>query len=287
MKLIIISGRSGSGKTIALHVLEDLGYNCIDGVPFQLLEQLIDSVDTQNNKTAITLDIRNLPAKRENIEQLLLTLKAKVEIEILYIDAISTELIRRYSETRRLHPLSKQKLSLSQALELENELLAPIKKNAALEIDTTTLSIHNLNERLKLYLQGSTKSKLLIIFQSFGFKYIHPEDADYIFDVRFLPNPHWEPELQKFNGKEQPIIDYLETFPLVKQTLNQVENLFHSWLPHLENNNRNYVTIAIGCTGGKHRSVYLTEQIAARFSNTYQVQIEHKCLREKKDDNKK
>ena len=281
MKLIIISGRSGSGKTIALHVLEDLGYNCIDGVPFQLLEQLIDSVDPINNKIAITLDIRNLPSSTQDIEQLLATLKAKVEIEIIYIDAISTELIRRYSETRRLHPLSKQKLSLSQALELESELLAPIKQSAALEIDTTTLSIHNLNERLKIYLQGSSKSNLLIIFQSFGFKYIHPEDADYIFDVRFLPNPHWEAELQQYNGKEQPIIDYLESFPVVEQTANQIENLFQSWLPHLENNNRNYVTIAIGCTGGKHRSVYLTEKIASRFKSKYQVQIEHKCLRVK------
>jgi RNase adapter protein RapZ len=281
MKLIIISGRSGSGKTIALHVLEDLGYNCIDGVPFQLLEQLIDSVDAKNNKIAITLDIRNLPSSAADIDKLLAMLKAKIDIEIIYIDAISTELIRRYSETRRLHPLSKQKLSLSQALERESELLSPIKQNAALEIDTTTLSIHNLNERIKIYLQGSSKSNLLIIFQSFGFKYIHPEDADYIFDVRFLPNPHWEAELQKYNGKEQPIIDYLESFPVVKQTMNQIESLFHSWLPHLENNNRNYVTIAIGCTGGKHRSVYLTEQIASRFKNKYQVQIEHKCLQEK------
>ena len=278
MKLIIISGRSGSGKTIALHVLEDLGYNCIDGVPFQLLEQLLDTVDASNNKIAITLDIRNLPSEAATIESLLLTLKEKVELEIIYIDAINTELIRRYSETRRLHPLSKHKLSLSQALELENELLAPIRKCAELEIDTTTLSIHNLNERLKIFLQGSSKSNLLIIFQSFGFKYSRPEEADYMFDVRFLPNPHWEEKLQKFNGTEQPVIDYLDSFPVVEQTVNQIENLFQSWMPHLEDNNRNYVTIAIGCTGGKHRSVYITEKIAARFSNKYQVQVEHKCL---------
>ena len=278
MKLIIISGRSGSGKTIALHVLEDLGYTCIDGVPFQLLEQLIDTVDAKTNKIAITLDIRNLPNEAKAIETLISTITQKIEIEIIFIDAITTELIRRYSETRRLHPLSKQKLSLSQALDLESELLAPIRKSAALEIDTTTLSIHNLNERLKIFLQGTSKSKLLIIFQSFGFKYSHPEDADYIFDVRFLPNPHWEPALKKFNGTEQPIIDYLESFPLVEQTINQIDNLFQSWMPHLEDNNRNYVTIAIGCTGGHHRSVYVTERIAARFSNKYQVQIEHKCL---------
>jgi UPF0042 nucleotide-binding protein len=278
MKLIIISGRSGSGKTIALHVLEDLGYNCVDGVPFQLLEQLLDTVDAQSNKIAITLDIRNLPSDSIAIEKLLLALKAKVDIEIIYIDAISTELIRRYSETRRLHPLSRQKLSLSQALDREAELLTPIRKSAALTIDTTTLSIHNLNERLKIFLEGSSKSKLLIIFQSFGFKYSHPEDADYIFDVRFLPNPHWEPALQKFNGTEQPIIDYLESSPLVEQTINQIDSLFQSWMPHLEDNNRNYVTIAIGCTGGKHRSVYVTERLAARFNNKYQVQIEHKCL---------
>jgi len=280
MKLIVISGRSGSGKTIALHVLEDLGYNCIDGVPFQLLEQLIESVDPNNNKVAISLDIRNLPAEACRIQKLLASLKQKVELEIIYLDAISSELIRRYSETRRLHPLSKSKLSLSQALELENELLEPIHESAALSIDTTTLSIHNLNERLKIHLQGSTKSNLLVIFQSFGFKYMHPDDADYIFDVRFLPNPHWEPSLQKYTGKDKPVKDFLDSHNLVKQTINQIENLFHSWLPYLEENNRNYVTIAIGCTGGKHRSVYVTEQIAARFKQKYQVQIEHKCLKE-------
>ena len=280
MKLIVISGRSGSGKTIALHVLEDLGYNCIDGVPFQLLEQLIDTVDVKNNKVAITLDIRNLPSNASEIKLLLSSLKQKADIEIIYLDAMSSELIRRYSETRRLHPLSKQKLSLSQAVELENELLQPIRDNAALTIDTTTLSIHNLNERIKLHLQGSHKSNLLITFQSFGFKYPRPEDADYIFDVRFLPNPHWVPELKKYTGLEQPVKDYLDSHTVVKQTINQIESLFHSWLPHLETSNRNYVTIAIGCTGGKHRSVYVTEQIAARFKAKYQIQIEHKCLKE-------
>jgi RNase adapter protein RapZ len=280
MKLIIISGRSGSGKTIALHVLEDLGYNCIDGVPFQLLEQLISCVDPKNNKVAISLDIRNLPTDACKIQTLLASLQQKVEIEIIYLDAISSELIRRYSETRRLHPLSKNKLSLSQALELENELLQPIHESAALCIDTTTLSIHNLNERLKVHLQGSTKSNLLLIFQSFGFKNMHPEDADYIFDVRFLPNPHWEPSLQKYTGKEQPVKEFLNSHIVVKQTINQIENLFHSWLPYLEENNRNYVTIAIGCTGGKHRSVYIAEQLAAQFKQKYQVQIEHKCLKE-------
>jgi len=280
MKLIVISGRSGSGKTIALHVLEDLGYNCIDGVPFQLLEQLIDTIDSKTSKVAITLDIRNLPTNALQIKQLLNSLKQKIDFEIIYIDAISNELIRRYSETRRFHPLSKQKLSLSQALTLENELLKPIRDIAALTIDTTTLSIHNLSERIKIYLQGSDKSKLLLIFQSFGFKYKRPEDADYIFDMRFLPNPHWVPELKKYSGLDQPVKDYLDSHAVVKQTINQIENLFLSWLPHLETSNRNYVTIAIGCTGGKHRSVYVTEQLAARFNSMYQVQIEHKCLKE-------
>jgi UPF0042 nucleotide-binding protein len=280
MKLIVISGRSGSGKTIALHVLEDLGYNCIDGVPYQLLAQLIDTLDPEENKVAVSLDVRNMPAKVDEIKQLINTLQQKVELEIIYIDASTSELIRRYSETRRLHPLSKQKLSLSQALELENEMLAPLKSLAAFAIDTTSLSVHNLNEHLKIYLQGSTKSNLLVIFQSFGFKYIHPEDADYIFDVRFLPNPYWEKGLKAYSGKDKLIQDYLNSFPMVKETINNIENLFLSWLPHLEQNNRNYVTIAIGCTGGRHRSVYITEQIAARFKHKYQVQIEHKCLKE-------
>lgn len=280
MKLIVISGRSGSGKTIALHVLEDLGYDCIDGVPYQLLNQLIDTLDPKNNKIAISLDIRNMPTKVDEIKILVKSLQKKVDLEIIYLDALTSELIRRYSETRRLHPLSKQKLSLSQALELENEILYPLKELAAFSIDTTALSIHNLNEHLKIYLQGSSKSNLLVIFQSFGFKYIHPEDADYIFDVRFLPNPYWQEELKNYSGKDKVIQDYLNGFPLVKETIINIENLFLNWLPHLEQNNRNYVTIAIGCTGGKHRSVYVSEQIAARFKHKYQVQIEHKCLKE-------
>ncbi|TEW51401.1 RNase adapter RapZ [Psychromonas algicola] len=279
MKLIVISGRSGSGKTIALHVLEDLGYDCIDGVPYRLLEQVVETLDPEHNKVAITLDIRNMPTAVDEIKNLVDSLQKKVELEIIYIDALSSELIRRYSETRRLHPLSKQKLSLSQALELESELLAPLKDLASFSIDTTALSVHNLNEHLKIYLKGSSKSELLIIFQSFGFKYSHPEDADYIFDVRFLPNPHWEEALKPYTGQDKVIQDYLNGFPLVKETITNIENLFLTWLPHLEQNNRNYVTIAIGCTGGKHRSVYVTEQIAARFKHKYKVQIEHKCLK--------
>lgn len=280
MKLIVISGRSGSGKTIALHVLEDLGYDCVDGVPYQLLEQVIDTLDPNKNKVAISLDIRNMPMQVDEIKGLINSLQKKVKLEIIYIDALTSELIRRYSETRRLHPLSKQKLSLSQALELEDKILAPLKELAAFSIDTTALSVHNLNEHLKIYLQGSSKSNLLVIFQSFGFKYVHPEDADYIFDVRFLPNPYWQKELKMYTGKDKLIQDYLNGFPLVKETITNIENLFLNWLPHLEQNNRNYVTIAIGCTGGKHRSVYVTEQIAARFKHKYQVQIEHKSLKE-------
>ena len=279
MKLIVISGRSGSGKTIALHVLEDLGYDCIDGVPYRLLEQVVETLDPEHNKVAITLDIRNMPTTVDEIKDLVDSLQNKVELEIIYIDALSSELIRRYSETRRLHPLSKKRLSLSQALELESELLAPLKDLASFSIDTTALSVHNLNEHLKIYLKGSSKSELLVIFQSFGFKYSHPEDADYIFDVRFLPNPHWEEALKPYTGQDKVIQDYLNGFSLVKETITNIENLFLTWLPHLEQNNRNYVTIAIGCTGGKHRSVYVTEQIAARFKHKYKVQIEHKCLK--------
>ena len=279
MKLIVISGRSGSGKTIALHVLEDLGYNCVDGVPYRLLEQVIESFEPEYHKVAITLDIRNMPTAVDEIKNLIDTLQKKVELKIIYLDALTSELIRRYSETRRLHPLSKQKLSLSQALELESDLLAPLKDLAEFSIDTTSLSVHNLNEHLKIYLKGSTKSDLLIIFKSFGFKYSPPEDADYIFDVRFLPNPHWEEALKPYTGQDKLIQDYLNGFPLVKDTITNIENLFLTWLPHLEQNNRNYVTIAIGCTGGKHRSVYVAEQIAARFKHKYKVQIEHKCLK--------
>lgn len=279
MKLIVISGRSGSGKTIALHVLEDLGYECIDGVPYQCLLDVAKTLDPKNNKVAVSLDIRNMPAKVDDIKKLIASLQKKVELEIIYLDAESSELIKRYSETRRLHPLSKNKLSLSQALLLEHNTLAPLKELATFTIDTTMLSVHNLNEQLKIYLQGSSDSKLLLIFQSFGFKHTHPADADYMFDVRFLPNPYWEPHLREYNGKEKAIGDYLQGFSVVNETVTNIEHLFINWLPLLEKNNRNYVTIAIGCTGGKHRSVYICEQLAACFKGKYQVQIEHQCLK--------
>jgi UPF0042 nucleotide-binding protein len=277
-KIIIITGPSGAGKTFALHNLEDLGYTCIDGVPYQLLSQLYAYIDPNDKKVAISLDIRNLPDNKQDINSLLKRIQKKVEIEIIYIDAQQSEIIRRFSETRRLHPLSQYNHSLSQALEIEEKLLEQLKNMASLIIDTTTLSIHNLNERLKIYIHGSSESKLLLIIQSFGFKHGHPEDADYIFDVRFLPNPYWEENLRQFGGKDQPIIDYFNSFKLVQQTINQIENLFQIWLPMLEQNNRSYVTIAIGCTGGKHRSVYVAEKLAALFTNQYQVELDHKCL---------
>ena len=277
-KVIVITGPSGAGKTIALHNLEDLGYTCIDGIPYQLFSQLLNYIPQNIDKIAISIDIRNLPNDKQKISELLEQFQKEVELEIIYLETDRSELIRRYSETRRLHPLSQQNHSLSKALELEEDFLTPLKKSASLCIDTTTLSVHNLNERLKFYVQGTAKSKLLLIIQSFGFKNRHPEDADYIFDVRFLPNPHWEANLRPYCGKDQPIIDYLQKFDVVEQTINQINNLFQSWLPMLEANNRNYVTIAIGCTGGKHRSVYVAETLAAMLGNTYQVELDHKCL---------
>jgi UPF0042 nucleotide-binding protein len=279
MKVIIISGRSGAGKSVALHVLEDLGYTCLDGVPFQLFDQIAVHLSLGNNKIAFIVDVRNLPQDIEQIKSLLADCQSKLTLEIIYLDADNSELIRRFSETRRLHPLSKNNLSLSQALDLETTLLKPICKQATLTIDTTTLSVHNLNEHLKVHLQGSKKSKLLLVVQSFGFKYTHPVEADYLFDVRFLPNPHWEEHLRVFTGKDQPVIDYLDSFDSIQQTIKHIENLFYIWLPMLEENNRSYVTISIGCTGGKHRSVYIAEKIAARFKHKYQVQIEHKSLK--------
>ena len=281
-KIIVITGPSGAGKTIALHNLEDLGYTCLDSIPYQLFSQVFDYIDPNIDKIVVSIDIRNLPKDKNEITRLLEALNEHVELNIIYLHADRSELIRRYSETRRFHPLSQQNHSLSQALEIEENLLVSLKKKASLVVDTTTLSVHNLNERLKFYVQGSSKSKLLLIIQSFGFKNRHPEDADYMFDVRFLPNPHWEDELRPYCGKDQPIIDYLKSFEVVQQTVNQIDSLFQTWLPMLEENNRNYVTIAIGCTGGKHRSVYVAETLAARFSNKYQVELDHKCLIENK-----
>lgn len=279
MELIIISGRSGSGKSVALRALEDAGYYCVDNIPLPLIPTLTYYLTQENRSAVISLDIRNLPNTPNAIEELLTQLEP-LNAKLIFLDCERNTLIRRYSDSRRIHPLSTQDdLSLEGALDLEQKLLELLVQNANYIIDTSHLSSHELAENLRQILQGSTEKELKIIFQSFGFKYGLPADSDYVFDVRFLPNPHWNPELRPMTGLEQPVIDFLERQTEVHNFIYQTRNYLEMWLPMLEQNNRSYLTIAIGCTGGKHRSIFIAEQLAKYFqAKGKNVQVRHKSL---------
>lgn len=277
MQLIVVSGRSGSGKTIALRVLEDLGYYCVDNLPIALLPTLVHAVMAQYDRIVISIDVRNLPENSEELLESLDFLPAEVEPEILFIDADDQTLLQRFGETRRLHPLSQKELPLTDALQLEHKLLEPIMERANWRIDSSHLSLHQLSEQVAERVLGRAQKKLIIVFQSFGFKYGLPKDADFVFDARILPNPHWQPELKLLSGLDDDVQRYFRQQPLVAKYIHQVENFLATWIPHFQRSNRSYLTIATGCTGGQHRSVYITEQLAERFRHTaINVQVRHR-----------
>ena len=281
MKLIVVSGRSGSGKTIALRVLEDLGYYCVDNLPVTLLPQLVLEARDRYDQLAVSIDVRNMPDESGDIDNLLGQIRQASDIEFssIFTDADNATLIRRYGESRRLHPLSRKHLSLDQAIQQETHLLAPLSSTADLRIDTSTLSIHDLSEQICERVLGRKEKELVLVFESFGFKHGTPKDADFVFDARFLPNPHWVPELRILTGLDAPVREYLQAQPDVMLYSQQIETLLSNWLPHLERNNRSYVTVAIGCTGGQHRSVFITELLAASFrARNKTVQIRHRTL---------
>lgn len=281
MEFFIVSGRSGSGKTIALRVLEDLGFYCVDNLPLELLPQLPKTLAGHYPKAAVSIDVRNLPDNVENLKEIMSQFRSQVELTSLFVDADDSTLIRRYSETRRLHPLNKTHHSLADAISAESTLLEPLASKADLHIDTSKLSIHQLREQLTERVLGKPNQELVLVFKSFGFKYGLPQDADYIFDVRFLPNPYWHDELRPYTGLDLPIQRFFGQQPEVRELIWQLESLLSSWLPHLERNSRAYVTVALGCTGGKHRSVYVAEQLSEYFSNQYRVQTQHLNLDQK------
>lgn len=281
MRLIVVSGQSGAGKSVALRVLEDLGYYCVDNLPVNLLNAFIKSVQGSNQNVAVSIDIRNLPKDPGLIEPVLEQLKRHNEVSVLFLDASAETLLKRYSETRRLHPLSLSdtKTSLANAIEVEKQILGPLKEQSDHVIDSSNKSIHELSELVRTYVEGRERKKLVMVFQSFGFKYGIPSDADYVFDVRFLPNPHWEPDLRPLTGLDAPIKSFLESYPEVIELKLQIQKFIEYWLPMLEKSNRSYLTVAIGCTGGKHRSVYIAQQLADYFSQLgNQVQLHHNTL---------
>lgn len=283
MEIIIISGRSGAGKSVALRALEDAGYYCVDNIPLDLLPQLTDILSQSQSSVAISLDIRNIPNSANTLEQTLNTLQKYHQLKIIFLEADRGTLIRRYSDSRRLHPLSLKDLSLEAAIDEEYRYLEPLIQHANFIIDTTHLSTHTLAERLREFLRGNSDKELKIVVESFGFKYGIPLDADYVFDVRFLPNPHWDPILRPMTGLDAPVAEFLNSHTQVNEFIYLTRNYIDTWLPMLEKNNRSYLTIAIGCTGGKHRSVYIAQQLGEYFQAKGKiVQIQHKSLERNK-----
>lgn len=283
MILMIVSGRSGSGKSIALRVLEDIGFYCVDNIPVVLLPALASSLINNNMPIAVSLDIRNLPENFNFEDDIIKLLPENITPEILFFDCHRNTLIRRYSETRRAHPLSAGKYSLEESIDIEEKYLDPLKMHADLVINTDNLSVHELSDMLRLKILGKKEGELTIVFESFGFKHGLPTDADFVFDVRFLPNPHWDPSLKSLTGLDQPVKDYLAKHWEVSNFVYQTANYLQQWMPMLEKNNRSYLTIAIGCTGGQHRSVYVVEELAKLFKIEWRaVQIRHRTLEKNK-----
>ncbi|VEC83390.1 glmZ(sRNA)-inactivating NTPase [Raoultella ornithinolytica] len=279
MVLMIVSGRSGSGKSVALRALEDMGFYCVDNLPVVLLPELARSLADRNISAAVSIDVRNMPESPEIFEQAMKNLPEAFSPQLLFLDADRNTLIRRYSDTRRLHPLSSKNLSLESAIDEESALLEPLRSRADLIVDTSEMSVHELAEMLRTRLLGKRERELTMVFESFGFKHGIPIDADYVFDVRFLPNPHWDPKLRPMTGLDKPVAAFLDRHTEVHNFIYQTRSYLELWLPMLETNNRSYLTVAIGCTGGKHRSVYIAEQLADYFrSRGKNVQSRHRTL---------
>lgn len=282
MRLIIISGRSGSGKSTALHVLEDIGFTCIDNLPATLLPNLAERIATNHDKQyAISIDARNSVEDIEQLPELLSSSAiASIEHRIIFLDADDDILLQRFSETRRRHPLSNGEIDLREALQKEKQLLQPIIDAAYITIDTSDMGFHDLRDLVKNQISGLENPGSSLLFQSFGFKYGLPRDADMVFDVRCLPNPHWQQELRDLTGNDQGIIDFLDKEREVADMYNDIRDYLERWLPCFEANNRSYITIAIGCTGGRHRSVYLCNKLTQHFSQTLtEVQSRHRELK--------
>lgn len=286
MRLIIVSGLSGSGKSVALNALEDIGFYCIDNVPAPLLGNLITQTiaarDALYDNIAVGVDARNRASDLESLPGLLRSLKDQgVRYEIVFLHAENQALMGRYRETRRKHPLRTENMSLLDAIESERKLLGPITYSADLVIDTTKISNHELAALLRSRLgeNGQGHGALSIMLESFGFKHGVPYDADFVFDVRCLPNPYWEEALRPLNGKDQPVIRYLENHPITTTMLNDILGFLRNRIPEYLANNRNFLTVGIGCTGGQHRSVYLVERIAQQLrADNKNVLVRHNEL---------
>jgi len=276
VQLVLVSGLSGSGKSIALRVLEDGGYYCVDNLPANLLMETVDFLaEAGHDRAAVSIDARSaaLPTLPEHIAELR---RRGVDCRVLYLEASAATLLRRFSETRRRHPLSGGGQTLAEAIERERTMLAGI---AALgqRIDTSDLQPRVLQNWIRDLL-GLGAGTLTILFESFSYKDGVPQDADWVFDCRMLANPHYDPQLRPYTGCDAPVIEYLSREGAVQRWLDDVRALLRRWLPEIVRENRTHVTVAIGCTGGRHRSVYLAEELAKAFREDWRVLVRHRAL---------
>jgi len=284
VQIVLITGMSGSGKSVALHALEDLGFYCVDNLPAELLLPLV-KLERSNHarRLAIAMDVRSASSLPLIPEQLKRLKEKGYQVDSIFLDATTETLIRRFSETRRRHPLSQNAAigspqdhhhALAEAIELERDLLSDLRMQAHV-IDSSVIRPTQLQSYVKAFIEVPG-NKLTLVFESFAFKRGIPSDADYVFDVRMLPNPHYEPELRALTGQDSAVVDFLKRQPEVQHMLDQIGSFLDHWLEALAQNHRSYVTVAIGCTGGQHRSVYLVEQLTARFQAHWVTMKRHR-----------
>lgn len=286
MRLIIITGMSGSGKSAALNMLEDLDYYCMDNIPAAMLSSVIPVV-TQSTigrpvtHIAVGLDARNAPEEVDALPVFVRELRnAGHQCDILFLQTDEEILLKRYSETRRRHPMSAEGYSLRESIEHERQLLQPLLNLAELIVDTSHTSIYELRDIIAERIASRQPRALSLLIESFGFKHGIPADADFVFDLRCLPNPYWEPHLRNLTGKNKKVAEFLDASELVQQMFHDIHQFVGTWIPRYMSFNRSYLTIAIGCTGGQHRSVYMVEKLAAALKTEHpQVHIRHKELR--------
>ena len=272
MKLYVISGRSGSGKSTMLHSLEDFGFNCVDNLPASMLTSLVAHAREVNasQNIAVCIDIRNALSELQRLPAVLAELKDQdVEVRVIYMDALSSVLVKRFSDTRRRHPLDKTGMDLRQAMDAETRVLNQIAALADLKIDSTNLSSHDLVMLAKERLVDREDAGISLLFRSFGYKHGVPVDADIVFDARCLPNPHWVDHLRPLTGTDRAVVEYLDSEQLVDQFFTDVCEYLQKWIPVFGSQHRVYITVAIGCTGGRHRSVYMAERLGKAFQAEY------------------
>lgn len=283
MQLIVISGRSGSGKSTALHQLEDEGYYCIDNLPAALLPDLVREVSrgefSHFSGAAVCIDARNAWKDLENFNTILDSLPATVKRQVLFLDAEDSALIKRFSETRRRHPLSSETTPLAEAIDKERHLLETLYSSASLVLDTTQMTIYELRDAIRQRLLGASDNSMSILIQSFGFKRGVPADADLVFDVRMLPNPHWVKELRLKSGLDPQVREFLEAQAMTGELYSDICQYLDNWLPRYRDSNRSYMTISLGCTGGQHRSVYLADRLYRHYRKHYpEIHVRHREL---------